>query len=235
MLFRSEWQYLFDRQLVRRMLTNYAEQVRHFILTDTDRIYVRNGILSSHVLHTLMDDEVIGECLIDLYEHAERYPEEVSKWRALRIELVKFSSVEPMFSEKNKDRSILYYYDAIRVFGGTKNNPDYWLQVGIAATVLDDLPRAELCFENAYARERAHRHPNLTRIDNYFSRFQMRSAIVEPDPKVAFTTFIKANERLKKQIFLDINRHYPFKTGRYFTDIAASRLLKKSRVGRVVC
>jgi len=126
-----------------------------------------------------------------------------------------------MFSGANKDQNIFSYYDAIRVFGGTKNNPDYWLQVGIAATVLDDLPRGKLCFENAYARERAQRYPNLTRIDNYFSRFQMRLAVAEADPGIAFSTFIKANERLEKQIFLDINRHYPFKTGRYFSDIAA--------------
>jgi hypothetical protein len=32
----SEWQYLYDRQLIRRMLTRYAEQVRHFILSDTN-------------------------------------------------------------------------------------------------------------------------------------------------------------------------------------------------------
>jgi hypothetical protein len=217
----SEWQYLFDRQLVRRMLTSYAEQVRHFILNDTDQIYVRNGILSTHVLHAFTEDEVVREALIALYEHAERYSREVPKWRELRIELMKFSSVEPMFSGTNKDQNIFSYYDAIRVFGGTKNNPDYWLQVGIAATVLDDLPKGKLCFENAYARERAQRSPNLTRIDNYFSRFEMRLAVDEADPNVAFSRFIKANERLEKQIFLDVNRHYPFKTGRHFSDIAA--------------
>lgn len=217
----SEWQYLFDRQLVGRMLTNFAQQVRHFILNDSDHIYIRHGLLSTHILHAFTDDEVVREALTGLYEHAQRYSGDLPKWRSLRIELVKFSSIEPMFSGKNKTQNILSYYDDIRVFGGTKNNPDYWLQVGIAATVLDDLQRAKLCFDNAYARERAQRAPNLTRIDNYFSRFQMRQAVAEADPKVAFSTFIKANERLEKQIFLDINRHYPFKTGRYFSDIAA--------------
>jgi hypothetical protein len=49
----------------------------------------------------------------------------------------------------------------------------------------------------------------------------MRLAVAEADPDIAFSKFIKANERLVRQIFLDINRHYPFKTGRHFSDIAA--------------
>lgn len=217
----SEWQYLFDRQLVRRMLTNYAEQVRHFILSDTDQIYVRNGMLSTHILHAFNDNELVRSCLVDLYSRAELYSKEQVMWRPIRIELTKFSSIEPMFNDSGKATNIFSYYDAIRVFGRTKDNPDYWLQLGIASTVLDDLPRGRLCFENAYARERAQRVPNLVKIDNYFSRFQMRQAVVETDADAAFRMFIHANERLEKQIFLDINRHYPFKTGRYFSDIAA--------------
>jgi hypothetical protein len=86
---------------------------------------------------------------------------------------------------------------------------------------LGDLPRGELCFRNAYARERSRLSPNLTRIDNYAARFDMQRAIAESDPAAAFNLFIGANERLMKQIFLDINLHYPFKTGRSFADIAA--------------
>jgi hypothetical protein len=102
------------------------------------------------------------------------------------------------------------------------------LQVGIAATIHDNLERAAIAFDNAYARERAKRNPNLKKIDNYFSRFQMRLAVEENDADAAFGIFTSANERLKKQIFLDVNRHYPFKTGRYYSDIAAKHYPKWS-------
>jgi hypothetical protein len=49
----------------------------------------------------------------------------------------------------------------------------------------------------------------------------MRCAVAESDSSLAFDLFINANTRLVKQIFLDNNRHYPFKTGRYFSDVAA--------------
>jgi hypothetical protein len=107
-----------------------------------------------------------------------------------------------------------------------KDNPDYWLQVGIAATVYDSLPVAEKAFTNAYAREKARPNPNLKKIDNYFSRFEMRKAVTENDAKEAFTIFVRANERLKKQIFLEENRHYPFKIGRYYSDIATKHYSK---------
>jgi hypothetical protein len=176
--------------------------------------------LSSHILHTFTD-ELVRTCLTDLYERVERSSGDGGRWKAIMIELMKFSSVEPMFSSATKRDNMFAYYDGIRVFGNTRNNPDYWLQLGIASTVFDDLPRGKLCFKNAYERERAQRNPNLTRIDNYSSRFEMRCAVSEPDANTAFRLFIDANERLTRQIFLDINRHYPFKTGRYFADIAA--------------
>ena len=216
----SQWQYLFDRQAITGMMNKYADQVRHFLLSDSDHIYARNGILSSHILHVFTNDEMVRECLVGLYEVAERW-ERQEGWKALRVELVKFSSIERMFSGPTKRSEIFKYYDDIRVFGDTRNNPDYWLQLGIASTVFEDLHRGKLCFENAYSRERARANPNMTKIDNYFSRFQMCEAVSEMDPDKAFALFIKANERLGRQIFLDINRHYPFKTGRHFSDIAA--------------
>jgi len=120
----------------------------------------------------------------------------------------------------------LRYYDDIRVYGDTRNNPDYWLQVGIAATIHDDLETAEKAFKNAYSREKSKSNPNLIRIDNYFSRFEMRKAIEQDDSAEAFAIFTRANERLKKQILLEENRHYPFKTGRYYADIAAKHFKK---------
>lgn len=222
----GEWQYLFDRQQVTRMITSYAEQVKHFLIKDSDLIYIRNGILSSHILHAFLDSNLISECLISIYELSVKYGGGPKMWNDIRIELTKFSTIEPMFSASNISNIIFKYYDSIRVYGDTANNPDYWLQLGIASTVFDDLPRGKLCFENAYSREKSRRRPNLIRIDNYYSRFQMRLAIKEPDADAAFKLFIGASERLDKQIFLDINRHYPFKTGRYFSDIAAKHYEK---------
>jgi hypothetical protein len=216
----NDWQAVFEAQWVRRVMRNYTEQVRHFLTIQGDSIFPRAGLLSAHILRTFADDEIVRECLVELYERAIR-GEADPEFFSLRIALTRYGSIEPIFSDRKKAENIFRYYDDIRVYGSTRNNPDYWLQVGIAATIHDDLSRAKPAFENAYARERAKTRPNLKKIDNYFSRFEMRMAIEESDSTEAFASFLRANERLKKQIFLEENRHYPFKTGRYYTDIAA--------------
>ncbi len=222
----NDWQTVFDGQWVRRIMRNYSEQVRHFLMLQGDTIFPRTGMLSAHLLRTFADDDVVRECLVDLYERAIRSEENDPEFLSLRIALTRYGSIEPIFSDRKKSANIFRYYDEIRVFGGTRNNADYWLQVGIAATIHDDLATAEKAFSNAYAREKAKQKPNLKKIDNYFSRFEMRKAIEHNDPDDAFATFLRANERLKKQIFLEENRHYPFKTGRYYADIAAKHFAK---------
>lgn len=217
----NDWQTVFDGQWVRRAMNTYQEQVRHFLTLSGDTIFPRAGVLSAQILRTFAEDDVVRECLVELYERSARADDRDPEFESLRIALTRYRSLEPIFSGPKKAANLFRYYDDIRVYGNTRNNPDYWLQVGIAATIHDDLERAEIAFENAYARERAKRNPNLKKIDNYYSRYQMRLAVEENDADTAFEIFLKANERLKKQIFLDENRHYPFKTGRYYADVAA--------------
>jgi SIR2-like domain len=222
----NDWQAVFDGQWVRRIMRQYREQVRHFLSLEGDTIFPRAGVLSTHILGMFADDDIIRESLVDLYARASRSGDSDPEFGSMRISLTRYGSIEPIFSGRNKASNIFKYYDDIRVFGETRNNPDYWLQVGIAATVHDNLEAAETAFKNAYSREKARRRPNLKKIDNYFSRFEMRKAVEENDSKEAFAIFARANERLKKQIFLEENRHYPFKTGRYYADIAAKHYMK---------
>jgi hypothetical protein len=217
----NDWQAVFEGQWVRRIMRSYAEQVQNFLNIRGDTIFPRAGVLSSYILKGLSEDDLIRECLVDLYERAIRGESTDEDFKSLRFKLTRYGSIDPLFGGVAKAANISRYYDEIRVFGGTENNPDYWLQVGIAATIHDDLPRAGKAFKNAYSRERSKRSPNTKKIDNYFSRYEMHVAIAESDPTEAFKTFARASEQLKKQMFMEADRHYPYKTGRHYTDMAA--------------
>ncbi len=225
----NDWQMVFDGQWVRQIMRKYKDQVHHFLNIQGDNIFQRTGLLSAHVLRLVSDDDIVRESLVELYERVARRDETDAEFLQLRIDLIKYRSIEPIFSDRKKQENIFRYYEEIRVFGDTRNNSDYWLQLGIAGTVHNDLERAEHAFQNAYSREKAKRYPKLRNIDNYFSRFEMRKAIDQNDPGEAFAIFVRANERLKKQIFLEENRHYPFKTGRSYADIAAKHYDKWDR------
>lgn len=217
----NDWQTVFEAQWVRRIMRTYSEQVKNFLDIRGDTIFPRAGVLSAHILKTFSEDELIRECLVDLYERAIKGESTDEDFKSLRLKLTRYGSIEPLFGGAGKSANISRYYDDIRVFGGTENNPDYWLQVGIAATIHEDLPKAGKAFKNAYSRERSKKKPNTRKIDNYFSRYEMHVAIAELDPTEAFKTFTRASEQLKKQMFMETDRHYPYKTGRHYTDIAA--------------
>lgn len=217
----NDWQTIFEAHWVRRVMRTYSDQVQNFLSLKGDSIFPRAGVLSAHILRTFSEDELIRECLVDLYERAIKGESSDEDLKSLRQKLTRYGSIEPLFQGSGKAANISRYYEEIRAFGGTENNPDYWLQVGIAATIHDDLPAAGKAFKNAYSRERVKKKPNTKKIDNYFSRYEMHVAIAERDSTEAFKIFARASEQLKKQMFLESDRHYPYKTGRHYTDIAA--------------
>jgi len=217
----NDWQAFYRIGSIRRLLSEYKEHVSNFILVDHASIKPRSGIMSSYLLRNSTDDAMISDCLSDMYRCAVGNVFNDDEFNRMYVDLSKYSTVEPLFSDNNKLQSLMDYFERIRAFGETRNNSDYWLQYGIAATIHGNLDVAEVAFRNAYQRERSKTKPNLIRIDNYFSRFEMQKAIQISDAEEAFRIFRSASERLSKQIFLNNNRHYPFKTGRAFTEIAA--------------
>ena len=59
----NDWQTVFDGQWVRRVMRQYTEQVRHFLSLQGDTIFPRAGVLSSHILKTFVDDDIVRESL----------------------------------------------------------------------------------------------------------------------------------------------------------------------------
>jgi hypothetical protein len=172
------------------------------------------------MLRNFIDDETIAQCLADIYEVAVNNSADPEFDRA-RYDLMRYSTVEPLFSDKNKLSRIVRYYDIIRSIGDTRNNPDYWLQLGIACNIHSDFGRAGEAFANAYAREKSRARSNTTKIDNYFARYQIDKAAYVEDAQESFSLVQQGVSTLLKQIFQDDNRHYPFKAGRSLSSVAS--------------
>jgi hypothetical protein len=173
------------------------------------------------MLQNYIDDETIVECLSDIFEVAATNYYGDNEFERAHYDLLKYSVVEPIFSPRNKLAMLVKYFEDIRTIANTRNNPDYWLQMGIAYTINRDYESAQRAFDNAYSREKAKTRPNLIKIDNYFARFQIEKAAFSDEPKEAFNLFKSGVSLLLKQIFRDENRHYPFKAGRSLTELAA--------------
>lgn len=217
----NDWQSFYKIDSIRRVSRVYEEQFANFISVRGDELAPRSGLLSSHILKAFVSDSDIVDCLHSMYKAAYEGQNYDPHLADLRIELMRFRSIEQMLSGASNHKMVIDYYNKIRSVGNTVNNSDYWLQLGIASTSYNDLPEAQRAFDNAYEREKKKKNPMLKRIDNYYSRFEMKKAVAETDSRKAFDLFYNANDRLSKQMLADNNRHYPFKTSREYVGVAA--------------
>jgi SIR2-like domain len=218
----NDWQRFYKIENIRKLIANHIDAVGHFINLDSAQIYLRSGILSRHILRSFADDQIILDCLIDMYDRSSQNSFSDEEFSKISFELRHYNHIEPLFSNKEKLHYLRRYFQEIRGFPKTESNSDYWLQFGIAMSIHGDHLLAGEAFKTAYAKERAKDKPNLTKIDNYFARFELESATSEPDSSVAFGLAQSGANKLMKQTFLENNRHYPFKTGRSFSGIAAN-------------
>lgn len=217
----NDWQYFYSINDIRKTISEHNRSLSHFINTDAAQINLRSGILSGHILRNFTDDEMVLDCLVDMYDCATRNSFNDDEFSKIAFELRLYNKIEPMFDDKRKLQYLKKYYQEIRQFGKTENNSDYWLQFGIAMSIHGDLNEAHNAFTNEYSREKSKNNPNTTKIDNYYARFELERAIDLDDKDAAYQLTRSGANKLMKQTFMDNNRHYPFKTGRSFSDIAA--------------
>ncbi|MCZ8187954.1 MAG: SIR2 family protein [Beijerinckiaceae bacterium] len=220
----NDWQSFYKIKNAREVLRNYSEHVGHFVLIDSSSIRPRSSVASLFMLQNYVDDATVCECLSDVYEVAVSNTYGDQEFEQAKYDLIRYNKIEPLFDDNKKLRTITNYYEMIRAIGETRNNPDYWLQYGIACTIAGSLEVAQSAFNNAYAREKARKLPNTIKIDNYYARFLLEKSAATDDPAAAFDSFREGVGLLLKQIFRDDNRHYPFKAGRSLSEIAARHL-----------
>lgn len=217
----TDWVSIFDTQYVRSALRKYADELRYFFLVQSGHVFPRSGLLSSSILKQVNDRSAIVSAAVKLYKAAAKRQEPYNLYENVRVRLMQFNRIQPMMRGHSEKELIFKFYEEIKPIADTHKNADYWLQLGIAATAFDDLDIAGNAFENAYAREeKTKRKKNLKKIDNYYNRYLLKNSAALSDSQDAYDMFVEATGGLTKQMFLEDNRHYPFKSGRVYGEIA---------------
>lgn len=221
-----DWQRLFAVSDVGRVLSSHGAAMKNFVNLDIASWSTNSSLLSAELLRNVIGNGKIVETLVDIYDRCcadGGYDEELSR---LRVDLMRYNKLESVINENGKYAALKNYYLDIRSVSRTADNSDYWLQFGIMMSIhgnlLDEeeINQAELAFQNAYQREKTRHHPNTIRIDNYYSRFEIKKSTTMLDHTKAGEVFLRASQKLIRQIFDEEARHYPFKVGRDYTDVA---------------
>lgn len=229
-----DWQNFFSIRNIQEIIATHRESIGNFVNLSASQWTTSSSHLSSELLRNVIGNETIVGILVDIFRRAEQMRGHDREMYLLMIDLMRYANVEQVINEENKAQALKEYYQRIRGIGDTANNSDYWLQYGMALSIhgylgeSDTLNEAEVAFTNAYRREEAKFDPNTRRIDNYHSRFQLQKAVVLTDSVEAARIFQDASQKLVRQVFDEEARHYPFKVGRLFTDIAVAHYDKWS-------
>lgn len=224
----ADWVGAFDTQFVKSVLSNYREEIKYFLLVQSGNVFPRSGLLSSAILKRIPDRNVIVEASLKLFKAAAKAKQPFDMYENVYIRLMQFNRIQPIMRGDCEKDLIFKLYHGMRPIQETHKNADYWLQLGIAATAFDELDIAGDAFENAYAREEKKSKPNFKRIDNYYNRYLLKYSASLSDSDDAYDLFVKATSGLTKQMFLEDNRHYPFKSGRVYGEIAKKHFDKWS-------
>lgn len=216
----TDWVSVFDVNYVRGVLRRYSDELKYFLLVQSGNVFPRSGLLSSSILKKIPDRGLLVDAALKLFSAAARVKQPFDMYDSVHFQLGLFNRLQPIMDGPNQEELIFRFYERIRPVENTHKNADYWLQLGIAATVYDELGVAADAFENAYAREKKKVRPNFKKIDNYYNRFLLKYSASLDDSQDAYDTFLEATAGLTKQMFQDGTRHYPFKSGRMYGEIA---------------
>lgn len=216
----SDWVGAFDSQFVKSVLRNYTDELKYFLLIDSENVFPRSGLLSSAILERVPDRKLIVDAAVKIFTVAAKWKVPFNIYDDVYLRIMQFNRLQPIMQGDHEESLIFSFYESIRPISSTHNNSDYWLQLGIAATSFDNLDVAGGAFENAYAREEKKPKPKLKKIDNYYNRYLLKYAAQLSDSQDAYNLFLEATGGLTKQMFLEDNRHYPFKSGRVYGAIA---------------
>lgn len=223
-----DWQAFFSVNNIQNVLSTHRDSISNFVNLTSSQWTTNSSLLSTELLRNVIGNNIIVDTLCDIYRRADMMKRHDQEMYYLKRDLMRYANIEQLINEEGKAAALKRYYVMIRGVGDTANISDYWLQYGMALSIhgylgeSDTLNEAELAFGNAYKREEARATPNTRRIDNYHSRFQLQKAAIMTDSEEAAKVFIDASQKLLRQVFDEEARHYPFKVGRLFSDIAAA-------------
>lgn len=223
-----DWQAFFSVSSIQNVLSKHKNSISNFVNLTSSQWTTNSSLLSTELLRNVIGNNIIVDTLCDIFRRADMMKRHDQEMYYLKRDLMRYANIEQLINEEGKATALKRYYVMIRGIGDTANISDYWLQYGMALSIhgylgeSDTLNEAELAFGNAYKREETRANPNTRRIDNYYSRFQLQKAAIMTDSEEAAKVFIDASQKLLRQVFDEEARHYPFKVGRLFTDIAAA-------------
>jgi hypothetical protein len=171
---------------------------------------MRSSVTAEVLLRQVIDPNMAVAALIGLISRADKLPQGSAYNRELFKNLVRFSNLHLVFSDKDRGRASMRVYESVKHLPHCSRSPLFWLQYAIAALVSQDFDRAKSYFDNAYSFADEMYAYDSYQIDNHYARFLLERVIYRRDSSGAMSAFREARALLFGQ-FGNERLHYPFR------------------------
>ncbi|KVD98536.1 hypothetical protein WS65_31795 [Burkholderia anthina] len=200
-----------------------AEFRRNPIIADlmkigNGNIIPRSSILAKHGLTTFSDGRTLVEKLIKIAENAHALGENSQLYFGIYKDLVTFSILQQMLPEKGKRDALIRFYEAIKNLRAAQSHPHFWLQYAIARLASDrpdDLEKAKLYLDSAYAHAKKRPNYHTRHMDNVKARYLINHSVLLSEINAAMLELLDGHKLLLAQCRTE-KTYAPFNVARHY-------------------
>jgi hypothetical protein len=187
--------YLYSLEFTRHPIT------QSLLKLGSGHIVARSSMLARYGLTTFMDARALVDRLISIAETAHAYGSDALYFNIYKS-LVTFSTLQRMLPEKGKRDALIRFYEALKNLPAAQNHPHFWLQYAIARLASDrndDLDKARLFLETAYAHAKKRRNYHTRHMDNVKARYLIKHSITIDETNAALLELADGHKLLLAQ------------------------------------
>ena len=198
------------------------ESFSEIISRNNGRLEFRSSILAKYALNEHSNGKVLVDQLIDIARNAHNRALKFSEsdmFFGIYRSMVTFSVLQGLLPEKGKRDCLIRFYESMKNLDAAKSHPHFWLQYAIARLASDgpdDLEKAKLFLDTAFARAKNLPGYHTKHMDNVYARYLVKMGTVTDDINLAMGALRQAHTILIRQARSEKNES-PYRVARHYS------------------
>ena len=181
--------------------TEATRAFRQIFSRSGNRIDSISPVFSITLLKNYFEPSFVTNQLLEIAKKYGSSNNQGDKQKEILREILKFSTIEKILSEKGKKKNIREYYENLKIrVNWLIKVPHYWLQYGMSHILFKEYDIAEGYLNTAYSLAERRDYWGVpydtSYIDNQYARIFLAKALLEPDAAISFDNFLKAHKKL---------------------------------------
>jgi len=207
---------------LRSAMLDRSERISEVLSKNAGEFQFRSSIVAKYALNQHQNNKRLVDQLISLTKaahHRSGYDSMGQMFFEVYRSMVTFGVIQGMLPEKGKRDALIRFYENVKNLDAAKNHPHFWLQYALARLAYDaddDLDKAKLYLDFAYARASKIDNYHTHHMDNAKARYLVKRASKLNDTADAMKYLREAHQILINQARNEKN-HIPYRVARLYS------------------